>query len=93
VNKKQKDVLLSLHHHLTALVPGGGGQVGKLTHVTPHTVEKQVASFKGHTEAIYQCSGLLQVIVICGTRKLIFFIYLLLSILVCVHFLLIYVIY
>jgi hypothetical protein len=70
VNKKQKDVLLNLHRHLTALVPGGGGRVGKLTHVTPHTIEKQIALFKGHTEVIYQCSGLLQVTMISCSYKL-----------------------
>lgn len=69
MNKKQKDVLLSLHHHITALVPGGGGRVGKFTHVTPHTIEKQIALFKGHTEIMYQCSGLLQVTMIFGTGK------------------------
>ncbi|XP_021922683.1 sec1 family domain-containing protein 2-like isoform X3 [Zootermopsis nevadensis] len=68
VNKKQKDVLLSLHHHITALVPGGGGRVGKFTHVTPHTIEKQIALFKGHTEIMYQCSGLLQVTQLVKTR-------------------------
>lgn len=61
VSKKQKDVLMSLHHHLTTLAPSGGGnQVGKLLRVTPHTIDKLVGLFKGHTELIYQCSGLLQ---------------------------------
>lgn len=69
MNKKQKDVLLSLHSHIIGLVPGEGGQVGKVTHVTPHTIEKQIALFKGHTEVIHQCSGLLQVTVISGTGK------------------------
>lgn len=61
VNKPQRDILLNLHHHLSTLAPGGGSdRVGKLTRVTPHTIDKQVAMFRGHTEAIYQCSGLLQ---------------------------------
>jgi hypothetical protein len=65
VSKKQKDVLMSLHHHLTALAPSGmGNQVGKLLRVTPHSIDKLVSLFKGHTELIYQCSGLLQVSVI-----------------------------
>jgi hypothetical protein len=66
VNKTQKDILLSLHHHLSILAPGGGSdRVGKLTRVTPHTIDKQVALFKGHTKVIYQCGGLLQVTVVC----------------------------
>ncbi|XP_069689457.1 sec1 family domain-containing protein 2-like isoform X1 [Periplaneta americana] len=61
VNKRQKDVLLGLHQHISTLAPGGGSErVGKLTRVTPHTIDKQVALFKGHSEAIFQCSGLLQ---------------------------------
>ncbi|PNF41887.1 Sec1 family domain-containing protein 2 [Cryptotermes secundus] len=61
VNKPQKDILLSLHHHLSTLAPGGGSdRIGKLTRVTPHSIDKQVALFRGHKEAIYQCSGLLQ---------------------------------
>jgi hypothetical protein len=65
VSKKQKDVLMSLHHHLTTLAPSrGGNQVGKLLRVTPHTIDKLVGLFKGHTELIHQCSGLLQVRVI-----------------------------
>jgi len=61
VSKKQKDVLMSLHHHLTALAPSGGSnQVGKLLRVTPHSIDKLVGLFRGHTELIYQCSGLLQ---------------------------------
>ena len=65
MSKKQKDVLMSLHHHLTALAPSGGSsQVGKLLRVTPHSIDKLVGLFKGHAELIYQCSGLLQVSVI-----------------------------
>jgi hypothetical protein len=66
VNKPQRDVLLNLRQHLSILAPGGGSdRVGKLARVTPHTIDKQVAMFRGHTEAIYQCSGLLQVTVVC----------------------------
>lgn len=65
MSKKQKDVLMSLHHHLSALAPSvGSNQVGKLLRVTPHSIDKLVGQFKGHTELIYQCSGLLQVSVI-----------------------------
>ncbi|XP_069689461.1 sec1 family domain-containing protein 2-like isoform X2 [Periplaneta americana] len=69
VNKRQKDVLLGLHQHISTLAPGGGSErVGKLTRVTPHTIDKQVALFKGHSEAIFQCSGLLQVTQLVKTR-------------------------
>jgi len=70
VNKRQKDVLLSLHHHLTTLEPGGrSDRVGKLTRVTPQTIDKQIALFKGHIEVIRQCSGFLQVTVVCDAGK------------------------
>ena len=62
VNKKQKDILLGLHQHLNTVTPSGGAdRTGKVLRVTPHTIDKQVASFKGHSEAIFQSNGILQV--------------------------------
>lgn len=61
VNKRQKDILLGLHQHLNTMMPSGGGdRLGKVPRVTPHTIDKQVASFKGHSDAIFQSNGILQ---------------------------------
>nr|CAD7445037.1 unnamed protein product [Timema bartmani] len=62
VSKRQKDVLLSLHQHLAAVTPSSREERGpKLaTRVTPMTLDKQVGSFKNHSDKIAQCAGLLQ---------------------------------
>ncbi|KAK7868499.1 hypothetical protein R5R35_001907 [Gryllus longicercus] len=62
VNRKQKDVLLGLHQLLAAAIPAGCDErIGRITtRVTPHILEKQVAVFKGQTDAIIQNSGLLE---------------------------------
>nr|CAD7428760.1 unnamed protein product [Timema monikensis] len=62
VSKRQKDVMLSLHQHLAAMTPSSREERGpKLaTRITPMTLDKQVGSFKNHSDKIAQCAGLLQ---------------------------------